>query len=132
LWNIERAEAHRGVKNVSINESHFQDIFRDSRSCRDVDPSNPWRKPEDCSCWLEIPDRDKKLLYFRRGWMTHDSGGPVVPGDQLRWNEVLSWRGDFCKTRRKSDGGRAIGGRSDADVQDLDREPATKAEEPPK
>src|SRR5208282_679118 len=51
---------------------------------------------------LEIPDRDRKLLYlasmtdvkFRR---------PVVPGDQLRIEvDVLTWKGDLCKIKAKA------------------------------
>jgi 3-hydroxyacyl-[acyl-carrier-protein] dehydratase len=46
---------------------------------------------------LEIPDRDKKLLYF----VAMDDARfrrPVVPGDQLRIEmKLLFWRRDFCK-----------------------------------
>ncbi len=48
---------------------------------------------------LEIPDREKKLLYF----VAVDDARfrrPVVPGDQLQLEvNVLSWRGDFASWR---------------------------------
>ena len=50
---------------------------------------------------LEIPDRDKKLLYF----VAVDEARfrrPVVPGDQLRMEvTVLSWRGDILQAARR-------------------------------
>jgi 3-hydroxyacyl-[acyl-carrier-protein] dehydratase len=51
---------------------------------------------------LEIPDREKKLLYF----VAIDDARfrrPVVPGDQLRVEvDVLSWRSTFCKLAGKA------------------------------
>jgi 3-hydroxyacyl-[acyl-carrier-protein] dehydratase len=45
----------------------------------------------------EVPDREKKLLYF----VAIDNARfrrPVVPGDQLRIEvNVVAWRGAFCK-----------------------------------
>jgi 3-hydroxyacyl-[acyl-carrier-protein] dehydratase len=50
----------------------------------------------------EIPDREKKLLYF----VAIDGARfrrPVVPGDQLRMEmTVVSWRKDFCKLAGKA------------------------------
>ena len=50
----------------------------------------------------EVPDREKKLLYF----VAVDGARfrrPVVPGDQLKVEmNVLSWRGDFCKLEGKA------------------------------
>ena len=46
---------------------------------------------------LEIPDRDKKLLYFAAVDEARFRR-PVVPGDQLRMEvTVLKWRQTFCK-----------------------------------
>ena len=46
---------------------------------------------------LEIPDRDKKLLYFAAVDEARFRR-PVVPGDQLRMEvTVLKYRPTFCK-----------------------------------
>jgi 3-hydroxymyristoyl/3-hydroxydecanoyl-(acyl carrier protein) dehydratases len=51
---------------------------------------------------LEIPDREKKLLYF----VAIDGARfrrPVVPGEQLKIEvKVVTWRGDFCKLDGKA------------------------------
>jgi 3-hydroxyacyl-[acyl-carrier-protein] dehydratase len=53
-------------------------------------------------CLLEIPDRDKKLLYF----VAMDGARfrrPVLPGDQLRLEmDLVFWRRDFCKLQGKA------------------------------
>jgi 3-hydroxyacyl-[acyl-carrier-protein] dehydratase len=50
----------------------------------------------------EVPDREKKLLYF----VAVDDARfrrPVVPGEQLRLEvTVVSWRGNFCKLHGKA------------------------------
>ncbi|MFY9528820.1 MAG: hypothetical protein WAR24_07910, partial [Candidatus Acidiferrales bacterium] len=50
----------------------------------------------------EVPDREKKLLYF----VAIDDARfrrPVVPGEQLRIEvNVVTWRGNFCKLEGKA------------------------------
>ena len=50
----------------------------------------------------EIPDREKKLLYF----VAIDNARfrrPVVPGDQLKLEmNVVAWRGRFCKLQGRA------------------------------
>ena len=76
----------------------------------------------------EVPDREKKLLYFaavdgarfRR---------PVVPGDQLKVEmKVLSWRGDFCKLEGKATVDGQLAAEATLMCKMVDRDPAAKAE----
>ncbi|MGH9810602.1 MAG: 3-hydroxyacyl-ACP dehydratase FabZ, partial [Terriglobia bacterium] len=50
----------------------------------------------------EVPDREKKLLYF----VAIDNARfrrPVVPGDRLRLEmNVLAWRSGFCKLQGRA------------------------------
>src|SRR5215813_18836 len=102
ILEIERLKRIVGVKNVTINESHFQGHFPGKPVMPGVLIIEAMAQTGGLLLLLEIPDRDNKLLYFaavdgarfRR---------PVVPGDQLRIEmTVLAWRGDFCKLAGKA------------------------------
>ncbi|MGH9591927.1 MAG: 3-hydroxyacyl-ACP dehydratase FabZ, partial [Bryobacteraceae bacterium] len=76
----------------------------------------------------EIPERDKKLLYFaavdgarfRR---------PVVPGDQLMLEvKVLNWRGDFCKLHGEARVNGELASEATLMCKMVDREPGAAAE----
>src|ERR1700739_1089094 len=97
ILEMERLKRIVGVKNVTINESHFQGHFPGQPVMPGVLILESMAQTGGLLLLLEVPDRDNKLLYlvavdgvrFRR---------PVVPGDQLRLEmTVVSWRGDFCK-----------------------------------
>ncbi|HXM96990.1 MAG TPA: 3-hydroxyacyl-ACP dehydratase FabZ [Candidatus Dormibacteraeota bacterium] len=102
IVEIEKLKYIVGLKNVSINEAHFQGHFPGKPVMPGVLIIEAMAQVGGLLLLLEIPDRDNKLMFlaavdgvrFRR---------PVVPGDQLRVEvKVLSWRGDFCKIEGKA------------------------------
>jgi 3-hydroxyacyl-[acyl-carrier-protein] dehydratase len=86
-----------GLKNVTINEYYFQGHFPGKPVMPGVLIIEAMAQTGGLLCLLEIPDRDKKLLYF----VAMDGARfrrPVVPGDQLRIEmNLVFWRRDFCK-----------------------------------
>ena len=132
ILEVERLKRIVGVKNVTINEAHFQGHFPGRPVMPGVLIIEALAQAGGLLLLLEVPDRDNKLLYlvavdgvrFRR---------PVVPGDQLKLElDVLSWRGDFCKLKRKAtvDGQLAV--EATLMCKMVDRDPPAKAEEPAK
>jgi 3-hydroxyacyl-[acyl-carrier-protein] dehydratase len=102
IIEIERIKRIVGIKNVTINESHFQGHFPGQPVMPGVLIIEAMAQTGGLLLLTEVPDRDNKLLFFaavdgarfRR---------PVVPGDQLRLEmSVLAWRGDFCKLEGKA------------------------------
>src|ERR1700685_3837633 len=81
-----------GIKNVTINESYFQGHFPGQPVMPGVLIIEAMAQTGGLLCLLEIPDRDKKLLYF----VAMDDARfrrPVKPGDQLRIEmELVFWR----------------------------------------
>lgn len=132
ILEMERLKRIVGVKNVTINEAHFQGHFPGRPVMPGVLIIEALAQAGGLLLLLEVPDRDNKLLYlvavdgvrFRR---------PVVPGDQLKLElDVLSWRGDFCKLEGKAtvDGQLAV--EATLMCKMVDRDPPAKAEEPAK
>ncbi len=132
ILEIERLKRIVGVKNVTINEAHFQGHFPGRPVMPGVLIIEALAQAGGLLLLLEIPDRDNKLLYlvavdgvrFRR---------PVVPGDQLKLElDVLSWRGDFCRLEGKAtvDGQLAV--EATLMCKMVDRKPPAEAEEPAK
>src|SRR5712692_10486567 len=97
IVELERLKRIVGVKNVSINESHFQGHFPGAPVMPGVLIIESMAQTGGVLLLQEVPDREKKLLYF----VAVDGARfrrPVVPGDQLKLEmTVVSWRGDFCK-----------------------------------
>jgi 3-hydroxyacyl-[acyl-carrier-protein] dehydratase len=97
IEELERVKRIVGIKNVSINEAHFQGHFPGKPVMPGVLIIESMAQTGGLLLLLEIPDREKKLVYF----VAIDDARfrrPVVPGDQLRIEmKVISWRGDFCK-----------------------------------
>lgn len=102
ILEMERLKRIVGIKNVTINEAHFQGHFPGRPVMPGVLILEAMAQTGGLLLLLEIPDRDNKLLYlvavddvrFRR---------PVVPGDQVLLEMmVASWRGDFCKLHGKA------------------------------
>src|SRR5712672_4462024 len=97
IVELERVKRIVGLKNVSINESYFQGHFPGKPVMPGVLIIEGMAQTGGLLLLLEIPDREKKLLYF----VAVDGARfrrPVVPGEQLRLEmKVISWRGDFCK-----------------------------------
>src|SRR2546427_12680417 len=108
---MERLKRIVSVKNVTINEAYFQGHFPGAPVMPGVLIIECMAQTGGLLLLQEVPDREKKLLYFaavdgarfRR---------PVVPGDQLKLEmKVLSWRGEFCKVGGKAEGGGGLGPR---------------------
>ena len=132
ILEVERLKRIVGVKNVTINEAHFQGHFPGRPVMPGVLIIEALAQAGGLLLLLEVPDRDNKLLYlvavdgvrFRR---------PVVPGDQLKLElDVLSWRGDFCKLEGKATVEGQLAVEATLMCKMVDREPPAKAEEPAK
>ncbi len=86
-----------GIKNVTINENFFQGHFPEKPIMPGVLIIESMAQTGGLLLLQEVPDREKKLLYF----VAIDNARfrrPVVPGDQLRVEvKVAAFRGDFCK-----------------------------------
>jgi 3-hydroxyacyl-[acyl-carrier-protein] dehydratase len=129
IVEMERLKRIVGLKNVTINESHFQGHFPGKPIMPGVLIIEAMAQTGGLLLLLEIPDRDNKLLYF----VAVDGARfrrPVVPGDQLKLEiKVISWRGDFCKL----DGRATVDGQLAAEAtlmcKMVDRDPVTKVEE---
>src|SRR5690242_1670192 len=99
IVEMERLKRIVGVKNVSINEAHFQGHFPGKPIMPGVLIIEAMAQTGGLLLLTEVPDRENKLLYF----VAVDDARfrrPVVPGEQLRLEvAVVSWRGNFCKLR---------------------------------
>src|ERR1700682_598357 len=102
ILEIERLKRIVGIKNVTINEAHFQGHFPGQPVMPGVLIIEAMAQIGGLLLLKEVPDRENKLLYlvavddvrFRR---------PVVAGDRLSVEmTVVSWRGDFCKLDGKA------------------------------
>jgi len=86
-----------GIKNVTANESYFQGHFPGKPVMPGVLIIESMAQTGGVLLLHEIPDRDKKVIYF----VAIDNARfrrPVVPGDQLRLELIVhSCRGTFCK-----------------------------------
>jgi 3-hydroxyacyl-[acyl-carrier-protein] dehydratase len=97
IEEMERLKRIVGIKNVTINEGFFQGHFPGKPIMPGVLIIEALAQTGGILLLQEVPDRDKKLIYF----VAIDNARfrrPVVPGDQLRLEvHVLAWRGTFCK-----------------------------------
>jgi len=101
VLEMERLKRIVAIKNVTINEAHFQGHFPGKPVMPGVLIIEGMAQAGGLLLLHEIPDRENKLLFlaavdgvrFRR---------PVLPGHQLRIEvTVANWRGDFCKIEGK-------------------------------
>jgi len=132
VLEMERLKRIVGVKNVSINESHFQGHFPGKPVMPGVLIIESMAQTGGLLLLMEVPDRANKLLFFaavdgarfRR---------PVVPGEQLRIEmTVLNWRGDFCKLGGKAFVDGQLAAEATLMCKMVDREPAQRAKDPEK
>lgn len=132
VLEFERLKSIVGVKNVTINESHFQGHFPGAPVMPGVLIIESMAQTGGLLLLLEIPEREKKLLYF----VAVDGARfrrPVVPGDQLKVEmKVISWRGDFCKLEGRATVDGQLAAEATLMCKMVDREPAAKAEAPAK
>ena len=123
---MDRDESAIGIKSVTANEPFFQGHFPNNPIMPGVLIIEAMAQAGGFLLLLEIPDRDKKLLYF----VAVDGARfrrPVVPGDQLRMEiNVLAWRGDFCKLEGKAYVGEELAAEGIVMCKMIDREPAPK------
>src|SRR5271169_6221064 len=132
ILEMERLKYIVGVKNVTINESHFQGHFPGKPVMPGVLIIEAMAQTGGLLLLLEIPDRENKLLYF----VAADGARfrrPVVPGDQLRIEiKVLSWRGDFCKLEGRATVDGQLAAEGIVMCKMIDRDALSKAEQPAK
>jgi 3-hydroxyacyl-[acyl-carrier-protein] dehydratase len=129
IEEIERLKRIVGVKNVTINEAHFQGHFPGKPIMPGVLIIEAMAQTGGLLLLLEIPDRENKLLYF----VAIDDARfrrPVVPGDQLKVEvKVISWRGDFCKLEGKVRVNGEVAAEAILMCKMVDREVVVKKEE---
>lgn len=128
IIEVERLKRIVGIKNVSINEYYFQGHFPGKPVMPGVLILEAVAQTGGLLLLMDIPDRDKKLLYF----VAVDGARfrrPVVPGDQLRIEvKVLNWRGDFCKLEGKATVNGQLAAEATLMCKMVDREAVAKAE----
>jgi len=127
IIEMERLKRVVGVKNVTINESHFQGHFPGQPIMPGVLIIEAMAQTGGLLLLQEVPDREKKLLYF----VAVDGARfrrPVVPGDQLKVEmRVISWRGDFCKLEGRATVDGQLAAEATLMCKMVDREPPEKA-----
>ena len=132
ILEIERLKRIVGIKNVTINESHFQGHFPGQPVMPGVLIIEAMAQTGGLLLLLEVPDRQNKLLYF----VAVDGARfrrPVVPGDQLRLEvQVLSWRGDFCKLEGEATVNGQLAAEATLMCKMVDRQDAPKGDVPAK
>lgn len=132
IVEMERLKRIVGLKSVTINESHFQGHFPGAPVMPGVLIIESMAQTGGVLLLREVPDREKKLLYF----VAVDGARfrrPVVPGDQLKVEmKVLSWRGDFCKLEGRATVDGQLAAEATLMCKMVDREPAAKSPAPAK
>jgi 3-hydroxyacyl-[acyl-carrier-protein] dehydratase len=89
---MERKKRIVAIKNVTLNEPHFQGHFPDYPIMPGVLMVEAIAQAGGALLLTEIPDRDDKLMVFT-SIENAKFRRPVVPGDQLRIEvTVLQWR----------------------------------------
>lgn len=129
IEEMERWKRIVGIKNVTINEHFFQGHFPGKPIMPGVLIIESMAQTGGLLLLQEVPDREKKLLYF----VAIDNARfrrPVVPGDRLRLEmNVLAWRSGFCKLQGRAtvDGEMAAEASLMCKMVDLETEQATAA-----
>jgi 3-hydroxyacyl-[acyl-carrier-protein] dehydratase len=97
IVELERKARIVAIKNVTMNEPHFQGHFPDYPIMPGVLMVEAIAQAGGTLLLLEFPDRSDKLMLFT-GIEHAKFRRPVVPGDQLRLEvKVLQWRSRAVK-----------------------------------
>ncbi len=125
ILEMDRLKRIVGVKNVSVSEDYFRGHFPGKPIMPGVLIIEAMAQTGGVLLLLEVPDREKKLLYF----VAVDDARfrrPVLPGEQLRLEvNVLSWRGNFCKLAGKATVDGELAAEATLMCKMVDRDPAT-------
>src|ERR1700730_11088333 len=128
IVEMERLKRVVGIKNVTINESHFQGHLPGQPIMRGVLIIESMAQTGGLLLLQEVPDREQKLLYF----VAVDGARfrrPVVPGGQLKVEmKVISWRGDFCKLEGRATVDGQLAAEATLMCKMVDRVPARQPE----
>jgi 3-hydroxyacyl-[acyl-carrier-protein] dehydratase len=127
IEEMERRKSIVGIKNVTANEPYFQGHFPGNPIMPGVLIIEALAQTGGLLLLAELPDREKKLLYF----VAIDGARfrrPVVPGDQLKLNVIVTgWRGDFFKMDGKATVNGELAAEATLMCKVVDREPAAGA-----
>jgi 3-hydroxyacyl-[acyl-carrier-protein] dehydratase len=131
ILEIERLKRIVGVKSVCINEGYFQGHFPGKPIMPGVLIIEGMAQTGGLLLLLDIPERDKKLLYFAAVDEARFRR-PVVPGDQLRMEvNVLKFRGTFCKLQGIATVNGELAAEAILKCMLVDRDPVTAPTETP-
>lgn len=97
VLEMERKQRIVAIKNVTVNEPHFQGHFPDYPIMPGVLMVEAMAQAGGALLLTEIPDRESKLMVFT-GIENAKFRRPVTPGDQLRIEvTVVNWRSRAVK-----------------------------------
>ncbi|MBZ5644473.1 MAG: 3-hydroxyacyl-ACP dehydratase FabZ [Acidobacteriia bacterium] len=131
ILEIDRLKRIVGLKSVSINESYFQGHFPGKPVMPGVLIIEGMAQTGGLLLLLEIPDREKKLLYFAAVDEARFRR-PVVPGDQLRMEvTVLKYRPAYCKLHAVATVNGEVAAEATLKCMLVDRDPVTEPSEAP-
>jgi 3-hydroxyacyl-[acyl-carrier-protein] dehydratase len=127
---IDRRKRIVAIKNVTVNEPHFNGHFPGHPIMPGVLIVEAIAQTGGALLLTELPDRDKKLMVFT-GIERAKFRKPVVPGDQLRIEvSVLAWRSNAAKMQGRATVDGKLACEATITCQVVDR-PAPKAGEQP-